>query len=143
MRLAIDETERRRALQQEYNSANGITPETIRKTIRAGIESEAAKRRQTAAKAKDESETTYITIEYVEEIEREMLTAAENLEFERAAQLRDRALQLKENIGKPLAEVEFEEPASGAGSRGQRRGRIDAAHQRLPGGRAGSGIDRK
>ena len=44
MQLAVDETRRRRALQEEYNRAHGITPETIRKEIRAGIESEAVSR---------------------------------------------------------------------------------------------------
>ena len=123
MQLAIDETERRRAIQQQYNEANGITPETVRKTIRAGIEADAAKRKQTAARAQEEAETTYITIELIEALEQEMLAAAEGLEFERAAQLRDRVLQLKDNIGKPLSEFEVEKPASGTGSRGQRRGR--------------------
>ena len=130
MQLAIDETERRRALQQEYNDAHGITPETIRKTVRAGIESEAAKRRQTVAKAQDDSEETYITIELVETLEQEMLAAAEQLEFERAAQLRDRVLQLKENIGKPLSEVEFESSGSQSSSaRGGRRGRKGTARK--------------
>lgn len=123
MRMAIDETERRRAIQKEYNREHGITPETVRKRIKAGIESDVAKRQKTAAKAKEESETTYITLEFVEALEREMLSAAEDLEFERAAQLRDRVLQLKENIGKPLAEVEVEKSTSGTGQGKQRKGR--------------------
>jgi len=125
MRLAIDETERRRDIQMAYNTKHGITPETVRRRIKAGIESEAAKRRQTAAKAQEESETTYITIEFVEALEREMLSAAEDLEFERAAQLRDRVLQLKENIGKPLAEVEVDTAtpsSSNQRGRGRRKG---------------------
>ena len=122
MKLAIDETERRRALQRAYNEKHGITPETIRKTIRAGIETEAAKRRKTTAAAKSESDGIYITIEYVDALEQEMLAAAENLEFERAASLRDRVLQLKDNIGKPLSEVEMEKPQSGPGGR-QKKGR--------------------
>ena len=107
MKHAIDETERRRALQQQYNEEHGITPETIRKKIRAGIESDAAKRRQTSAAARSESDSQHITMEYIESVEQEMLAAAEALEFERAASLRDRVLQLKENIGKPLAEIEI------------------------------------
>jgi excinuclease ABC subunit B len=122
MKLAIDETERRRAIQLAYNKEHGITPETVRRRIKAGIESDAAKRRQTAAKAREESETTYITIEFVEALEREMLAAAEDLEFERAAQLRDRVLQLKENIGKPLSEVEVDSaPATPQNQRGRGR----------------------
>ncbi len=121
MKLAIDETERRRALQQEYNEKHGITPETIRKTIRAGIEAEAAKRRKAAAAATSENEQVYITIEYVDALEQEMLAAAEALEFERAASLRDRVLQLKENIGKPLSEIEVEAPSRGPAGRQKKR----------------------
>jgi excinuclease ABC subunit B len=121
MRMAIDETERRRAVQQEYNDKHGITPETIRKTINDGIQAEAAKRKRLAAAAQEEAETVYITIEYVEALEQEMLAAAEALEFERAASLRDRVLQLKENIGKPLADVEIEESKRGPTGRQKKR----------------------
>lgn len=131
MRMAIDETERRRALQMEYNRQNNITPETVRKTLRAGIEADAAKRKRTEAQAVAESDAVYITIEFIEKLEQEMLAAAESLEFERAAQLRDRVLQLKENIGKPLAEVEIKENQSRAAGR-QKKSRKGVK----PGGRA-------
>jgi len=122
MRMAIDETERRRSIQQAYNAQHGITPETIIKKIRAGIESEAAKRQQVAAAARNETDGTYITLEYIEALEQEMLAAAENLEFERAAALRDRLLQLKEHVGKPLAEVELTvNPSSATGRQRKRR----------------------
>ncbi len=121
MKLAIDETQRRRDVQHAYNEKHGITPTTIRKAIRAGIEKEAAKRRANSAAAKSEKDGAYITIEYIDALEREMLSAAENLEFERAASLRDRVLQLKSNIGKPLSEVELDEPASSAGGRNKNR----------------------
>ncbi|MCO8121043.1 excinuclease ABC subunit UvrB [Stieleria sp. TO1_6] len=121
MRSAIDETERRRAIQQAYNKKHGITPETVTKKIKAGIETDAAKRRKTNAKAMEESETTYITLEFVEALEQEMLSAAENLEFERAAQLRDRVLQLRENIGKPLSEIEIKTSTTGMSGRNQRK----------------------
>ena len=110
----------------------------MRKTILAGIESEAAKRRRTASAAKEESEVTYITIEYVDALEQEMLAAAESLEFERAASLRDRVLQLRENIGKPMSEIEFEKPAGEAtgrqkkrrkGIKGSRGGRVPKPHR--------------
>ena len=110
MKLAIDETERRRSIQQAYNEEHGITPETVRKTIRAGIEADAAKRRKTVAEAQSNAEVVHITVEYVDALEQEMLAAAESLEFERAASLRDRVLQLRDNIGKPLSEVELEKP---------------------------------
>ena len=121
MRMAIDETERRRAIQQAYNEKHGITPETIKKRIRGGIEAEAAKRRQNAAAAREASDGAYITIEYIEALEQEMLSAAENLEFERAASLRDRVLQLKDNVGKPLSEVEIVKTKSSAGGRQRKR----------------------
>ena len=123
MKLAIDETERRRAIQQAYNNEHGITPETVRKSIRSGIEAEAAKRRKTAAQAQSEAEVVYITVEYVDSLEQEMLAAAEALEFERAASLRDRVLQLKDNIGKPLAEVEIEKSAGSSNGPQKRRRR--------------------
>ena len=120
MKYAIDETERRRAIQKKYNEKHGITPETVRKAIRSGIDTEAAKRRKTVAAA-SESEAVYITIEYVDALEQEMLAAAEALDFERAASLRDRVLQLKENIGKPLSDVEIEETSGGQTGRQKKR----------------------
>jgi excinuclease ABC subunit B len=108
MRKAIDETERRRSLQQAYNQEHGITPETIQKTIRAGIESVAAAHRDANAAVGRTDETVYITEEYVNELEAEMLAAAEALEFERAAALRDRITQLRDSIGQPVNEISLE-----------------------------------
>ena len=130
MKLAIEETQRRRAVQQSYNDEHGITPETVRKRIKAGIESEAAKRRKNEAEARSEDEAAYVTIEYVESLEQEMLAAAEGLEFERAAALRDRVLVLKENIGKPLYEVEEPKKEKSAGR--QRRGRKGKKGTKVP-----------
>jgi excinuclease ABC subunit B len=122
MRAAMEETRRRREIQESYNTKHGITPVSIKKTMRAGIESDAAKHRRTEAAAKSDSKGQYITLEYVEALEQEMLAAAESLEFERAAAIRDRVLQLKEHIGKPMSEIELEKsPASsGANQRGRR-----------------------
>jgi excinuclease ABC subunit B len=97
MRRAIDETNRRRQLQQAYNEKHGITPETIRKNIRAGIEAEADAHRQANAAVGRNEESVYITEEYLNELESEMLAAAEALEFERAAAIRDRIMELKES----------------------------------------------
>ncbi len=98
MQRAIDETNRRRKLQLEYNEANGITPESIVKAIRRGIEEEVQAKNE-ARKAVGRDEATDTTEEYLNELEAEMLKAAENLEFERAAALRDRIMQLRS--GKP------------------------------------------
>ncbi len=102
MQEAIDETNRRRELQVAYNEEHGITPETIRKAIRRGIEEE-IQARQVVQKAAGVDDTQYITQEFVNELEAEMLSAAENLEFERAAQLRDRIMQLKQQIGQNVS----------------------------------------
>lgn len=110
MNEAIEETRRRRALQMAYNAEHGITPETIKKAIRRGIEEEIAARHivQTASGAKDD--TTYITQEFIAELEAEMMSAAEQLDFERAAQLRDRIQQLKKQVGKAVS-LDDHEPA--------------------------------
>ncbi|MFP6613470.1 MAG: excinuclease ABC subunit UvrB [Pirellulales bacterium] len=106
MEAAIDETFRRRKLQDEYNRQHNITPETIKKTIRAGIEAEVAAHDRANAAVGRSSDTTYITEEYISELETEMMEAAEALDFERAAALRDRISQLQESIGKNIDEVE-------------------------------------
>ncbi len=89
MKRAIDETDRRRELQITYNKKHNITPTTIRKEIKKGIESEVSSRK-IVYESVAESEEEYVTQEFVNELEEEMLKAAESLEFERAAELRDR-----------------------------------------------------
>jgi excinuclease ABC subunit B len=106
MQKTIEETNRRRQLQQEYNARHGITPETIKKSIRAGIESEATAHAQANAAVGRGDEVQYVTDEYLAELEREMLAAADDMEFERAAELRDRIERLQASVGKPVHEVE-------------------------------------
>jgi excinuclease ABC subunit B len=108
MRRAIDETDRRRALQDEYNREHGITPETIKKNIRRGIESEAEAHREANAAVGRSDDAEYITEEFLSELEAEMHEAAEALEFERAAAIRDRILQMRESMGKKVSEVRVE-----------------------------------
>jgi excinuclease ABC subunit B len=105
MQRTMDETARRRQLQEEYNREHGITPETIKKAIHAGIEAEAAAHAEANAKVGRTDETEYITEEYIAELEAEMLAAAEAMEFERAATIRDRISQLRDEVGKPVAAV--------------------------------------
>jgi excinuclease ABC subunit B len=119
MQKAIDETERRRVVQHEYNEKHGITPETIRKAIHRGIEAEASAHVQANAAVGRTEETQYITEEYVAELEVEMLAAAESLEFERAAAIRDRIDQMRESIGQPVDSVK--EKSGGGSRRGKRR----------------------
>jgi len=106
MQRAIEETRRRRKMQEEYNRRHGITPETIRKAIRAGIEAEAQAHARSHAAVGRTDETQYITEEYLAELEAEMYAAAEALEFERAAALRDRIRQMREQMGRPLEEAQ-------------------------------------
>ena len=89
MQKAIDETERRRLLQLHYNKKNKITPTTIKKGIRDGIEAESLAKKLVKDVVK-ESEEEYITQEYINELEQEMKEAAEKLDFEKAVELRDR-----------------------------------------------------
>jgi excinuclease ABC subunit B len=109
MRRAIGETKRRRELQLRYNEEHGITPETVRKAIRAGIEEEIAARKL-AQESAGLGQIDYVTQEFLEELQREMLAAAESLEFERAAKLRDRIAQLK---GTPNPSPQVKKPRRG------------------------------
>ena len=127
MRRAIEETRRRRKMQQDYNRAHGITPETIRKNIRAGIEAEAAAHAHCYAAVGRAEEAQYVTEEYLAELQQEMYAAAEALEFERAAALRDRIQQMRQQLGKRTDEVQIEHATRAA--RGKRRKR---RHHRGP-----------
>ncbi|KPJ58545.1 MAG: hypothetical protein AMS15_08120, partial [Planctomycetes bacterium DG_23] len=94
MRRAIDETNRRREIQLAFNKEHGITPETIRKEIRKGIEAEITSRRLVYS-AVGRSEEQYIGQDALKELEEEMYQAAERLDFEEAARLRDRILAIQ------------------------------------------------
>ncbi|MEZ6242381.1 MAG: excinuclease ABC subunit UvrB [Phycisphaerales bacterium] len=97
MRAAMEETERRRAKQVEYNEAHGITPATIQKAIRTGIETELQARRQ-AKRSVESSEPEIDARELVGVLEGEMLEAAEALEFEKAATLRDQLEKVRQMV---------------------------------------------
>ncbi len=90
MARAMSETNRRRALQEAYNQAHGITPETIRNAIHSVLEI-TRRVEETAPEALTEEERDAL----MRRIEEEMIGAAKELEFERAAQLRDQLLKLR------------------------------------------------
>ena len=86
MKLAIEETKRRRNIQNTYNIEHGIVPKTINKEIRQLISNIDATKLETSSKN---------DIIDIEKIEKEMKIAAKNLEFERAMELRDILFELK------------------------------------------------
>ena len=123
MKAAIDETQRRRKIQQQYNDDHGITPKTVSKNIRAGIESDRKAHEEAQAAAAGNDKTVLVTEDYINNMQTEMLKAAEDLDFEKAASLRDRITQLQDQIGEPLAQVnETKSKYSRKGRKGGRGG---------------------
>ena len=104
MRLAISETDRRRAKQVEFNEKHGITPKGVEKRIKNIIDGiydvEDGKKHVRAAqnKAKYDSMSTRDRETELKSLEKQMIDAAKNLEFERAAQLRDQLFKLREQL---------------------------------------------
>lgn len=96
MDSAIKETERRRSIQQKFNEENGITPKTIEKAVREVIE--ATKSIEEKEEKKPIEMTKRELIDFVKKLEKEMKEAAGNLEFERAALLRDKVFEYKTKI---------------------------------------------
>lgn len=97
MQKAIDETNRRRGIQQAYNEAHGITPQTIVKKVHDVIQiTKAATEKQKFGLEKDpESMSEKELKKLIQTLDKEMKHAAMELQFERAAELRDKILELK------------------------------------------------
>ena len=96
MRRAIDETERRRALQQAYNEAHGITPQTIKKAVRDLISiTKEIKPAETAFEKDPESMSRPELEKLIADVQKKMKKAAAKLNFEAAAELRDQMVDLK------------------------------------------------
>ena len=139
MQQAIDETNRRREVQIAYNEKHNITPETIKKAIRRGIEEEIQARKIVQQVAGVKDDTQYITQEYLKELESEMLSAAQDLDFERAAQLRDKIAQLQRDTTGGTVPTDRTGAAS-SGGKGQtsKRGR-GSNRNKPPGGSSSKG----
>ena len=98
MRKAIEETERRRKVQMKYNEEHGITPQTIRKAVRDLISISKEITKEQAAFEKDpESMNLGELRKLIAEVEKKMRRAAADLNFEAAAELRDRMLELRKH----------------------------------------------
>ncbi|MFP4106362.1 MAG: excinuclease ABC subunit UvrB [Phycisphaerae bacterium] len=110
MQQALDETNRRRETQIQYNKEHGITPQTIKKAIRDSL-AEQLRARKIAREAINASDEQYDVNEMISMLEKEMMQAAEDLEFERAARLRDRIAKLQaERDGEPAPQEDWDRP---------------------------------
>ena len=100
MRTALDETDRRRGIQQKYNDEHGITPETIKKAVRDVIEvTTKVEEDLDSYEGKNVLELTKRELhDYAKKLEKEMKTAAKDLQFERAAVLRDKLLEVRAKL---------------------------------------------
>ena len=100
MDKAITETNRRRSIQEAYNEAHGITPQTIKKKVHDIIQiTKAATEKQKFGLEKDpESMSVEELNKLIKKLDKEMKQAAMELQFERAAELRDKILELKKMI---------------------------------------------
>ena len=111
MRRAIDETERRRAVQLAYNEANNIIPQTVKKDIRAVIEATAQVEEQKEDFAAVQPKLSAKEAEKrVRILEKEMRAAAKALEFEKAALLRDEIQKLRDIIGNDANDIDDVNP---------------------------------
>ena len=99
MQAAIDTTERRRKIQQEYNEAHGITPQTIKKSVRDLIAiSKKVAAEEMSLTVDPESMSKKELEKTIADIEKKMKKAAAELNFEAAAEYRDRLIMLKNNL---------------------------------------------
>lgn len=105
MQRAMDETERRRVVQEAYNKEKGIVPQTILKPVRNLLHSTAEVAEGKASYGKDRTTWSKLTKSdgqaMIAQFEKEMQDASRRLEFERAAELRDVIFELQERFGKP------------------------------------------
>ncbi|MCD7833265.1 MAG: excinuclease ABC subunit UvrB [Lachnospiraceae bacterium] len=99
MRVAMDETQRRRELQQKYNEEHGITPQTIKKAVRDLISISKELAKQEVQMEKDPESMNREELEkLIAEVQKKMKKAASELDFESAAELRDKMILLKKHL---------------------------------------------
>lgn len=95
MAKAIEETNRRRAIQMAYNEAHGIVPQTVQKAIRDVVEATTAVKQTEKGTGRIEAMSKKELKEWIQKLEKDMKAAAKNLDFEKAAQLRDILIEMK------------------------------------------------
>ena len=95
MTYAIEETARRRSIQEEYNKKHGITPKTIQKSIQESI---SIKMEVTEETKRILDLTKEEKLDAIKQMEKDMRNAATQLDFERAAELRDIIIELKARL---------------------------------------------
>ncbi|MCL1916810.1 MAG: excinuclease ABC subunit UvrB [Peptococcaceae bacterium] len=122
MRVALDETDRRRALQMDYNKVHNIVPMGIQKKIRDVPQATMVAQQQGAYKTSVDRLSEEQKAEFIQSLEKEMLEAAKALDFERAAELRDAVIELKGGIGKVKGERKGAGGVQGTGVRGKGKG---------------------
>ncbi len=99
MRVAIDETNRRREIQMKYNEEHGITPQTIKKAVRELISISKVIAKEEMRFEKDPESMSRKELEkLIADIQKKMQRAAADLNFEAAAELRDKMIELKEKL---------------------------------------------
>lgn len=99
MKVCIEETERRREIQKKYNEEHGITPQTIKKAVRDLISiSKKVTKAQVALEKDPESMGKEELEKLIKDVEKKMRAAAAELDFETAAELRDKMIELKKNL---------------------------------------------
>jgi excinuclease ABC subunit B len=136
MKSAMDETDRRREKQVAYNSLHGIVPTTIVKSVRKGLAHE-LQASKSARDAMASSEPAVAIGELIESLEQEMLEAAREMHFERAAHLRDAVTKLKQRKASAPANSEVKVRRSEVdGKKSKTRDRGEKAAPGMPGTRA-------
>ena len=98
MREALDETNRRREIQMKYNEEHGITPQTIKKAVRDLISISKVIAKEEVRFEKDPESTKKELEKLIGDIQKKMQKAAADLNFEAAAELRDKMIELKKQL---------------------------------------------
>ena len=99
LQIALDETQRRREMQEQYNKEHGITPQTIKKAVRDLISISKSIAKEELRMEKDPESMSRDELEkLIADVQKQMKKAAAELNFEAAAELRDRMIELKKHL---------------------------------------------